>query len=50
MIQEYQTQSTLNPKLWDDERLKPKLRGNFLKIAKSFADFLLPIIDVAVKL
>ena len=49
MIQEYQTQSTLNPKLWDDDRLKPKLRENFLKIAKSFADFLLPIIDVAVK-
>tara|TARA_R110002020_G_scaffold53979_2_gene150842 strand:- start:176 stop:1300 length:1125 start_codon:yes stop_codon:yes gene_type:complete len=49
MIQEYQTQSTLNPNLWDDNRLKPKLRENFLKIAKSFADFLLPIIDVAVK-
>jgi len=49
MIQEYQTQSTLNPILWDDDRLKPKLREKFLKIAKSFADFLLPIIDVQVR-
>ena len=49
MIVEYTTQSTLNPKLWDDDHLKPKLREKFLKIAKSFADFLLPIIDVEVQ-
>lgn len=49
MIVEYTTQSTLNPKLWDDDHLKPKLREKFLKIAKAFADFLLPIIDVEVR-
>jgi hypothetical protein len=46
MINEYTTQTELNPQLWDDERLKSKLRVKFLKIAKAFADFLLPIIDV----
>jgi hypothetical protein len=49
MIKEYTTQSTLNPQIWDDDRLKPKLREKFLKIAKAFADFLLPIIDVEVR-
>ena len=49
MIQEYQTQSTLNPNIWDGEQLKPKLREKFLKIAKAFADFLLPIIDIPVQ-
>lgn len=48
MINEYTTQTELNPQLWDDERLKSKLRVKFLKIAKAFADFLLPIIDVKV--
>jgi len=49
MIKEYTTQSTLNPQIWDDDRLKPKLREKFLKIARAFADFLLPIIDVQVR-
>jgi len=49
MIKEYTTQSTLNPQIWDEEHLKPKLREKFLKIAKAFADFLLPIIDVQVR-
>ena len=49
MIKEYTTQSTLNPQIWDEEHLKPKLREKFLKIAKAFADFLLPIIDVTVR-
>ena len=49
MIVEYTTQSTLNPKLWHDDHLKPKLREKFLKIAKAFTDFLLPIIDVDVR-
>jgi hypothetical protein len=40
MITEYETQSTLNPKLWDGERLRPKLRAGFVKIAKAFYDFL----------
>mgnify|MGYP003648951818 FL=1 len=48
MIKEYTTQSTLNTQLWEEEQLKPKLRKKFLKIAKAFADFLLPIIDVEV--
>jgi predicted nucleotidyltransferase len=40
MINEYQTQSTLNPKLWDGDKLHPKLRVGFMKIAKAFYDFL----------
>jgi len=48
-IQEYQTQSTLNPNIWDGDQLKPKLREKFLKISKAFADFLLPIIDIPVQ-
>jgi hypothetical protein len=40
MINEYETQSTLNPKLWDGDKLQPKLRIGFLKIANAFYDFL----------
>ena len=40
MIREYETQSTLNPKLWDGDKLRPKLRAGFIKIAKAFYDFL----------
>jgi hypothetical protein len=40
MIREYETQSTLNPKLWNGDRLRPKLRAGFVKIAKAFYDFL----------
>jgi hypothetical protein len=40
MITEYQTQSTLNPKLWTGDKLHPKLRNGFMKIAKAFYDFL----------
>jgi hypothetical protein len=40
MLREYQTQSTLNPKLWIDDKLRPKLRVGFMKIAKAFYDFL----------
>lgn len=40
MIREYETQSTLNPKLWDGDHLRPKLRAGFVKIAKAFYDFL----------
>lgn len=40
MINEYETQSELNPKLWDGDQLHPKLRVAFLKIAKSFYKFL----------
>jgi hypothetical protein len=40
MITEYETQKTLNPILWDGEQLHPKLRIGFMKIAKSFYDFL----------
>jgi len=49
MIKEYITQTELNPQLWDNEHLKSKLRVKFLKIAKAFADFLLPIIDVQIR-
>jgi predicted nucleotidyltransferase len=47
MLKEYETQSTLNPKLWDDTSLKPDLRVKFTKIAKYFYDFL--DINVTVK-
>ena len=49
MITEYETQSTLNPKLWDGSSLKPGLRVKFTRIAKHFFDFLdiqIPIIDI----
>jgi hypothetical protein len=49
MLHEYETQSTLNPKLWDDTRLKPKLDKKFIRIAKAFYDFLeidAPILDI----
>ena len=40
MLNEYETQKTLNPKLWDGDRLKPGLRKKFLKIAQEFYKFL----------
>jgi len=40
MLREYETQSTLNPKLWDGECLKKGLNYKFLRIAKHFYDFL----------
>ncbi len=40
MINEYQTQSELNPKLWTDEEFHPKLRMQLLKIARAFYKFL----------
>ena len=49
MLHEYETQSTLNPKLWDDMHLKSKLRVKFIRIAKAFYDFLeidTPILDI----
>lgn len=36
MLNEYQTQTELNPKLWDGDELKPKLRLGLLKIARAF--------------
>ena len=36
MLKEYETQSTLNPKLWDGDRLKKGLRHKVLRIAKAF--------------
>jgi hypothetical protein len=49
MINEYETQSTLNPKLWDDNRLKKGLNAKFIRIAKAFYDFLeidVPVLDI----
>lgn len=49
MLKEYETQSTLNPKLWDGTSLKPKLDKKFIRIAKAFYDFLevdAPILDI----
>ena len=49
MLNEYETQSQLNPKLWDGEQLHPKLRVGFIKIAKAFYNFLdtdAPIKDI----
>lgn len=40
MLHEYETQSTLNPNIWDGEQLKKSLRMKFLQIAQSFYDFL----------
>ena len=40
MINEYETQSTLNPALWDGECLKKGLAYKFLRIAKAFFEFL----------
>ena len=36
ILNEYQTQTELNPKLWDGDELKPKLRLGLLKIARAF--------------
>lgn len=49
MINEYETQSTLNPKLWIDNQLKPAVRTGLLKIAHHFYEFLeidVKVIDV----
>jgi len=49
MINEYQTQSELNPALWDGDELKSRLRLQLLKIAKYFYKFLdisAPVNDV----
>lgn len=40
MLREYETHSTLNPKLWKNGDLRPKLQIGFAKIAKAFYDFL----------
>ena len=49
MIKEYTTQSKLNPQIWDGDHLKPKLREKFLRIAKHFSEFLMPIIEAPVR-
>jgi hypothetical protein len=46
MIQEYETHSTLNPKLWDGDQLRPKLKDGFIKIANAFYDFLEIDVDI----
>lgn len=48
MLQEYETQSTLNPALWDGEVLKTGLRAKFLRIANEFYKFLEVPEDVGV--
>ena len=40
MLKEYQTHSTLNPKLWTDGELHPRLQEGFMKIAEKFHEFL----------
>jgi len=40
MLTEYETHSTLNPKLWDGDQLRPGLRDGFMKIANAFYEFL----------
>jgi hypothetical protein len=40
MLNEYETHSTLNPKLWDGDRLKPGLTEKLIRIAKHFYKFL----------
>jgi hypothetical protein len=49
MLKEYQTHSELNPAIWKDGELLPKLRAGFMKIAEKFYEFLeidAPILDV----
>lgn len=50
MLNEYQSNQTLNPKLWIGDELRPKLREGFIKIAAAFYDFLdieqAPILDI----
>jgi hypothetical protein len=49
MLKEYETQSTLNPMLWDGTSLKAGLNKKFIHIAKAFYDFLeieAPILDI----
>jgi hypothetical protein len=46
MIQEYETHSTLNPKLWNGEQLHSKLKDGFIKIANAFYDFLEIDVDI----
>jgi hypothetical protein len=40
MLKEYQTHSELNPAIWKDGELLPKLRDGFMKIAEKFYEFL----------
>jgi hypothetical protein len=47
MLNEYETHGTLNPVLWDGDRLKPKVTKKLLRIAKHFYNFLET--DAAVK-
>ena len=49
MINEYETNPTLNPKLWDGDELHPSLRLGLLKIARTFYKFLeidVPVLDI----
>jgi len=50
MLNEYQSNNTLNPKLWIGDELRPKLCEGFIKIASAFYDFLdieqTPILDI----
>ena len=49
MLKEYQTQSNLNPKLWNGHTLKQGLNNSFMKIVNHFYKFLeidTPILDV----
>jgi len=50
MLNEYQSNQTLNPKLWIGDELRPKLKDGFIKIATAFYDFLdiesTPVLDI----
>ncbi len=35
-VEEYQTQSSLNPEIWEDDKIKPELAQALIKIAKKF--------------
>jgi len=48
MLHEYETQSTLNPKLWENSNLKDGLSAKFLRIANAFFDFLEVSDDVTI--
>jgi hypothetical protein len=46
MIREYETHSTLNPKLWDGVQLHAKLKDGFIKISNAFYEFLEVDVDI----
>lgn len=48
-LKSFYTKDTLNPKVWDNGRLRPELRKQLLRIAKEFIEtvkFTMPVVDI----